>query len=305
MDKRTWRIVEFTVEPVHEDMASWLMLQLGANGCELESAPATDGAPSDTRLQATFDEDKLAGGDLTRVVAALEEYGLSGSIPSLRVSRLEEEDWLAEWKKGFAPFTVGETLMVCPEWERETLSPSLSSGRSVIYIEPGLAFGTGFHPTTRFCLLMVERLVSSCPRIVDVGTGSGILAIGAALLSSTAEIVAVENDPLACRVASENFASNGVSCRITLLEGSTDVLLAHPSAAQPFDLILSNLTYEDNAALLPDYMRISKPGTYFAFAGLLIEKRDKMLATLAEHNLELIEEEPGKMWLGVLARRRA
>lgn len=303
MNKRTWRIVEFVVEPIHEDMASWLMLQLGANGCELESVPPSGASPSATRLQATFEEEKLVGADLTPVVAALEEYGLSGSIPSLRVSRLEEEDWLAEWKKGFAPFAVGDKLMVCPEWERETLSPSLSAGRSVIYIEPGLAFGTGFHPTTRFCLLMVERLVAACSRIVDVGTGSGILAIGAALLSTDSVIVAVENDPLACRVAGENFESNGVTSRITLLEGSTDVLLSHSASSQPFDLILSNLTYEDNAALLPDYMRISKPGTYFAFAGLLIEKRDKMLATLAEHGLELVEEEPGKMWLGVLARR--
>lgn len=273
------------------------MMQLGANGCELDANPSGGGV----RLRATFDEDKLNGGDTTRIAAAMEEYGLSASIPSLRVSSLEEEDWLKEWKKGFTPFPVGERLLVCPEWEKSTLPDSLKSGRSVIYIEPGLAFGTGFHPTTRFCLAMVDRLIGSSSRVLDVGTGSGILAIGAALLSPSATIVAVETDPLACRVARENFASNGVEARIELLEGSTDVLLT--SSPQPFDLILSNLTYEDNAALLPDYMTLSRSGTYFAFAGILREKLERMRETLAAHSLAIIEEEVGDMWAGVLARR--
>jgi ribosomal protein L11 methyltransferase len=294
--KRTWRVVEFLLDPANDDMASWLLMQLGANGCELDSDPS-----GSTRLRATFDEDKLVGGDLTRVAAAMEEYGLSTSIPSLRVSSLEEEDWLSEWKKGFTPFPVGERLLVCPEWEKPTLPDATKAGRSVIYIEPGLAFGTGFHPTTRFCLLMVERFISSCPRVLDVGTGSGILAIGAALLEPSATIVAVETDPLACRVARENFESNGVTSRIELLEGSTDALL--PSSPAPFDLILSNLTYEDNAALLPDYMRLSRSGTYFAFAGILREKLERMRTTLASHSLTIIEEELGDMWAGVLARR--
>jgi ribosomal protein L11 methyltransferase len=295
--KRTWRVVEFLLDPSHEDMASWLLMQLGANGCELE--PDSSGS---TRLRATFDEDKLPAGDTTRIAAAMEEYGLSTSIPSLRVSSLEESDWLAEWKKGFAPFPVGERLLVCPEWEKSTLPADVKADRSVIYIEPGMAFGTGFHPTTRFCLLMVERLISSSPRVLDVGTGSGILAIGAALLSSSAVIVAVETDPLACRVARENFESNGVASRVDLLEGSTDALL--PTSPAPFDLILSNLTYEDNAALLPDYMHLSRAGTYFAFAGILREKLDRMRSTLATHSLEIIEEELGDMWAGVLARRQ-
>lgn len=297
-EKRTWRVVEFVIEPPQEDMASWLMMQLGSNGCELDAAEGES-----LRLRATFEEQRLPGGDTTAIAAAMEEYGLSTSLASLRVSELQEEDWLAKWKTGFVPFKVGERLLVCPEWERETLSAELRLGRKVIYIEPGLAFGTGFHPTTRFCLAAVEEHIASSSRVLDVGSGSGILAIGAALLSDSAAIVALETDPLACRVARENFHLNGVTESVVLHEGSTEMLLN--SAVQPFDLVLSNLTYEDNAALLPDYMRLTEPGTKFAFAGILREKLDLMRAALAKHNLKIEEEEVGDMWAGIQARRQA
>jgi ribosomal protein L11 methyltransferase len=297
-DKRTWRIVEFKVDASQEDMASWLMIQLGANGCEVDSEPDSDAL----RLRATFDEDKLPGGDTTKISAAMEEYGLSKNLSSLRVSELVEEDWLAKWKLGFAPFTVGQRLLVCPEWERNNLDPVLKGDRRVIYIEPGLAFGTGFHPTTRFCLATVEQCIPNAKRVVDVGTGSGILAIGAALLKDDVEIVALETDPLACKVALENFEFNGVTGRIQLHEGSTEQLLKS-EPAKPFDLVLSNLTYEDNAALLPDYLKLTAPGTMFGFAGILREKLDRMKAALAQHGLEVVDEEVGDMWAGLLVRR--
>jgi ribosomal protein L11 methylase PrmA len=97
---------------------------------------------------------------------------------------------------------------------------------------------------------------------------------------------------------------NSVTARIALVEGSTDALLANSSlSSTPFHLILSNLTYEDNNALLPDYMKLSRPGTLFAFAGILREKLDKMHAALEQHKLTLLEEEVGEMWAGLLAQR--
>ncbi len=297
-DKKLWRIVEFTLDSANEDMASWLMMQQGANGCEID--PEGEGQ---VRLRATFEEDRLLGGDASALSAVMEEYGLSKSLSSLRVSELQEEDWLAKWKVGFVPFTVGQRLLVCPEWERDSLSPELKAGREVIYIEPGLAFGTGFHPTTQFCLGAVEKCITHARRVLDVGTGSGILAIGAALLSKGIEIVALETDPHPCKVARENFGLNGVADRIVLHEGSTEKLLTGPKAAEPFDFVLSNLTYEDNAALLADYMLLSHPGTNFAFAGILKEKLELMRAALAKHNLVIVEEEVGDMWAGLLARR--
>lgn len=297
-DKRSWHVIEFELDHAHEDMASWLMMQLGANGCEIEPAENDQ-----ITLRATFDEDKLAQGDTTSISAAMEEYGLSKSLATLRISALEEEDWLAKWKTGFMPFPVGERLLVCPEWERENLSPDVRGGREVIYIEPGLAFGTGFHPTTRFCLAAVEKCISDARRVLDVGTGSGILAIGVARLSNDVEIIALETDPLACKVARENFELNGVTERITLFEGSTEKLLEPGQTTRPFAFILSNLTYEDNAALLADYVRLSASGTWFAFAGILREKLDLMHGALEKHEFKIIEEEVGDMWAGILARR--
>lgn len=306
MDKRSWRVVAFAVERAQEDMASWVMMQLGANGCEIqEKSDAIPTAEGHSVLHATFELDKMPDDDTTRISAAMEEYGLSKSIASLRVSELLEEDWLAKWKTGFKPFPVGKRLLVCPEWERDELTDEQKRGREVIYIEPGLAFGTGFHPTTRFCLASVERCIEGAPRVLDVGTGSGILAIAAALLSKDRagiEIVAVETDPLACKVALENFDLNGVSGRIRLIEGSTDSLL-EGADVRPFDLVLSNLTYEDNSALLSDYLKLTQPGSHFAFAGILKEKSEKMRESLKSHGLKVIDEEVGDMWVGLLAIR--
>jgi ribosomal protein L11 methyltransferase len=309
---RAWWLVEFEVDGGHEDMATWLMMHLGALGCEIETKAQQDARPGSHNvnthatasgdmiiIKATFDLDIFPEGNTASLAAALDEYGLSPSISTLRIRDLQEEDWLSKWKVGFEPFPVGERLLVCPAWLRKDLPTEQSQGRSVIVIEPGLAFGTGFHATTRFCLASVEKYVPSANRAIDVGTGSGILAIGAALLNAAAKIVAVENDPLACRVARENFGLNQVAERISLIEGTTDDLPA--DLRMQYDLILSNLTYEDNSALLPDYVKLARAETKFVFAGILKEKLNLMLGALDKHGFEVIEDEVGEMWAGLVA----
>ena len=291
--KRTWRVVEIRVEREQAELASWLFMHMGANGVEEQ---ASDGGA--TTFHATFEESALPDGDLTAVYAALDEYGLAKSLGSLKVSQIMEEDWLAKWKEGFEPFPVGEKLVVCPAWLADSLSAEQISGRKVILIEPGLAFGTGFHATTRFCLLALERYVYDAQLIFDIGTGSGILAVGAALLNPSVRIIAVETDPLACRVARENFELNNVADRIELLEGSTELL--KPRFNRDADLILSNLTYEDNSALLADYVALAKTKAHAVFAGIISGKFDLMRKALAEHGITIADEEIGEMWLGIV-----
>lgn len=294
--KRNWLVVDFEVAKASEEMASWLMMQLGANGCEVHGIEGTE---ERVRLHATFEEDKLGEGDVQRLNASLDEYGLASSIASLRLSKLEESDWLAKWKEGFEPFPIGEHFIICPPWLEETLTLEQTASRMVILIEPGLAFGTGFHATTQFCLKSLEAEAPKRHKVVDVGTGSGILAIGFAFLNKTAEIYAVETDPLACKVARENFELNGVADRIKLIEGSTETLSA-PEFAGSFDLILSNLTYEDIRALLPDYVKLAKPGANILMAGILKEKLPLLEKDLAGTNLKVTTQELNDMWAGLV-----
>jgi ribosomal protein L11 methyltransferase len=300
--KRSWRIVEFEIDPADEDMAGWLMMQLGANGCEVETEPG-DGADR-LRLKATFEPAALANGDLSRISAALDEYGLNASIPSLRTKELLEEDWLTKWKEGFEPFSVGDRLLICPPWHANHLTEDQRFGRKVVLIEPGLAFGTGFHETTRFCLLALQDYADKAVNVIDIGSGSGILSISVALLNDHAKIVCLEPEPLANINARENFALNHVSHRMQLLEGSTDLLLATAlGATATFDLILANLTYEDHVALISDYVKLALPGAHILLAGILKEKADLLSSLLEQHRLQQLLRSDGQKWTGFVARR--
>lgn len=262
--------------------------KLGANGCEL--LPASDGK---TIIQASFESNVFSQNNLSAVNAALDEYGLGESVGTLKVKTVEEEDWLAEWKRGFQPLPIGDKFLICPPWLEADLSAE-QKARYVILIEPGLAFGTGFHATTQFCLQALEQLTNQ-KRIVDVGTGSGILAIGAAMLLPDATITAVEIDPEACKVARENLRLNKVDDRIVLIEGEPDKV-----REQKFDVILSNLTCEDNVALLPEYMTILEPGGQIIMSGILEEKAPRLRAAVQQHHLNIVRDESDRGWTGLV-----
>ncbi len=123
-EKRFWAEIQFKVAEEHEDMACWLMIQQGSSGCEVEHL--SDGK---VQLKVSFPNESLTDEQLQALNAALEEYGLSSSLPSLQVRAVQEEDWLAKWKEGFEPFLVGEKFCICPIWLREKLAPELKNGR--------------------------------------------------------------------------------------------------------------------------------------------------------------------------------
>jgi ribosomal protein L11 methyltransferase len=291
--KRTWWVVEFDVGPEQEDMVSWLMIHLGANGCQLASR--NDGLLT---LQASFEPGVIAADRLEPIYAALDEYGLAPVGSSLRINQIQEEDWLSEWKKGLQPLKLGERFIVSPPWFENQISSDDLSGRHIIWIEPGMAFGTGFHYTTQFCLKAIEKHLQE-GRLLDVGTGSGILAIAAAQLFPGSRICALETDPLACRVARENIALNRVENQITLLEGSTEEV-----RGQKFDAILANLTCEDNLALLSDYAGLLSRGGLAVMTGILLEKLPVIESGLDKHGFRVVEKEAYEIWAGIVVERQ-
>ena len=295
--RKHWHVVELEVDGRQEELAGWLFMQLGANGCEV-----TAGGGTSVRVRATFEPAALPGADTTRIAAALDEYGLNNAVPSLRVSELHEEDWLAKWKQGFEPFAMGERLLICPLWDKDNLSPAQRAGRQVVLIEPGLAFGTGFHETTQFCLLALQDYIDSAACVLDIGSGSGILSIACALLNGKARIIALENDPVACKNAAENLEANDVLARIEMIEGTTESLLKERDRVSA-DLVLANLTYEDHAALISDYIALTQPGGHLIFAGILKEKAALMRELLTGRHLEIVCEQPGDKWVGFAVRR--
>jgi ribosomal protein L11 methyltransferase len=296
-DRLTWLEARFTVKPEHEDLACWLVVHCGARGSHVEAEE------SGLAIKASFDlpqTEDTASAESSKIFATLmeplrksfEEYGLSYALPSLKWTEVAEEDWLATWKQGLEPFAVGDKFLICPPWSLDQLDKNLQD-RILLIIEPGMAFGTGLHETTKYCLNALAKFGRS-GRILDIGTGSGILAIAAKKLFPDAIICGVDTDPLAVRTANENLELNSVSGQIELKLGSTEVL-----AEGECDLVLSNLTMEDNAALLPEYRRLLKNKGLVIASGILKEKLPALLEAAKLNGFAIVDQFIDGNWAGV------
>lgn len=233
---KLWYAVEMNLEPQAREAVEYALMEAGALGTE-----SSDISDLTSRVTAYFDGPPDREVIRLELLAALQIYSLpSSSVREMNLREVEDQDWLEEWKKGWQPVAVGENLIIAPPWSE--LSPSES--KIVILIEPGMAFGTGTHETTRMCLKAMENHFRG-RSFLDVGTGTGILAIAAAKLDSSAIIRACDTDPLAIRIARENAILNSVDGRITFRVGSLED--EDPSA----DLVCANLTADVIISLLP------------------------------------------------------
>ncbi len=291
-DEQGWSQLELTVPSRHEDMASWVLVQGGALGCEV--LPHSE---EQVVIRASFDKHVLDQEKLQNLAALLEEYGLSDTLRSLKVSDIPKEDWLAKWKEGFEPFRVGTKFVVCPLWRKDDLSPEISEGRNVIFIEPGMAFGTGLHTTTQFCLRALEAYKPE-GNVLDVGTGSGILAIACKMVNPDANVIGVDTDPLSIEAAETDLKVNNLEGKVDLRLGSTETV-----ADMQFDMILSNLTCEDIIALLPDYVRMLKPGAKVIGAGILKEKLEMLKGAISRYPVNIEHAETLGNWVGIVLQR--
>jgi ribosomal protein L11 methyltransferase len=202
---------------------------------------------------------------------------------------VEEADWANAWKAYFKPFRVGRRLLVTPPWE----SPSLEPGDIPLVIDPGMAFGTGTHPTTQLCLIALEDLMQPGFSVADIGTGSGILAIAAAKLGAS-QVFANDNDPLAVKIARENAAQNHVSIIVTddLPEGAHQIVVANILA----DVIIG-LASELIALLEPDGILIA--------SGIIDTRENDVQSALSACGLHFQETRRLGEWVALIFRRAA
>jgi ribosomal protein L11 methyltransferase len=206
------------------------------------------------------------------LLAALQIYGLpSSTVRDMQVREVENRDWLEEWKKNWQPVEVFRFLIAPPWSEIEYIHD-----RIVIRIEPGMAFGTGTHETTRLCLSAIEKYFGG-GSFLDVGTGTGILAIAAAKLFSSARIEACDTDAEAIEIARENAAANNVLERIEFRVGSVD------QSTASFDLVCANLTADLILALLPELLNVTCGR--LILSGILNEQSEAIATRLREHGI--------------------
>jgi ribosomal protein L11 methyltransferase len=212
----------------------------------------------------------------------------------------EDEDWAQTWKQGLQPRRVGHHFVVAPSWTH----PELSSGERLIIIDPEMAFGTGEHATTRGALRFIEQCTQAGHRVLDVGTGSGILAIGAAMCGAS-EVLAVEYDEDAVLNATDNIKRNQVEPVVTLATALVDeaFLRAHGDAA--FDTIAANVLSSVLHPLLPAFYRSLKPNGHLILGGILEAEAEAMIDGARTAGFTLVAEDLEEEWWGGLLRRPA
>jgi ribosomal protein L11 methyltransferase len=273
----TWWAIHVVPDATRRDVvAQWLVNATGAAIAEREDGSLAGAAAS--RDEAT----RIAG-------ALQQEFGLQASL-----AELPDADWSVRWREGIEPRQVGRLLIV-PTWRRDA-APEI---RTRVVIDPENAFGSGEHGSTRGALALLDRHLQPGMRVLDLGSGSGILSIAAVVLGARSSI-GIECDGEAVTVAERNAESNGVSGSVSFLTGDAAMLAP---VAGPADLILSNILRTVNVTLLPAIRQSLAPGGIAIFAGMEEQESELFRGPLREAGFSILDDWRDAGWWSVAAHQ--
>lgn len=221
--------------------------------------------------------------------------GLDLGKGTVTLTEVHEDEWASAWKKYYKPVTISERITITPVWEE--YQPKRED-EVVIEMDPGMAFGTGTHPTTVLCIRALEKYVKPGDRVYDVGTGTGILSIAAAKLGA-AEILALDLDEVAVRSAQSNVKINKVSGQITVKQNN---LLDNIEG--PADLVVANILAEVIIRFTDDIARVLKPGGLLIASGIITAREHDVKQALAGSNLDVVETTYMDDWVAIVAKNR-
>ena len=213
------------------------------------------------------------------------------------ISTVRSEDWSNSWKANFKSLRVGRRLLIVPSWEEANPCPD----DIVLHLDPGMAFGTGGHETTRLCLELLERIMDETPTLIspsvlDLGAGSGVLSMAAVQLGA-GRVLALDIDPQALEVARENLATNGLSDQVELSATPLESLTAS------FDVILANILAEELVRLAPYLTEHLASGGRLVLSGILAEKESLVRNGFAPYPLNYLETRHEGEWVALLYRK--
>ena len=274
----TWLALELEVAATHAEAMADALLELGALSVSAEDAEAGSARESplyaEPALEATFGwrRNRLTAlvapqTDAARLIAAAAHAAGLHAPPSVKVARVADEDWVRRTQSQFGPLRAGRRLWILPSW----CEPPRDEQAVVIRLDPGLAFGTGSHASTRLALAWLEQALHGGERVLDYGCGSGILALAAAKLGATS-VTAVDLDPQALAASAANARTNRVALQV-----------AAPGAlaAGDFDVIVANILARPIIALAPEFAARARAGARLALSGILDSQAREVAAAFA------------------------
>lgn len=254
--------------------------------------------PSDrVLLKAYFpvsDQLKKTATRLSQQLEQLKNFGFDTGAAHVTVGEIDAEDWETAWKKYYKPVRISKRLVVKPSWE-----PLFDAGDSlVIELDPGMAFGTGTHPSTILALRALEETIDGGERVIDVGCGSGILSIAAVKLGAQ-DVLALDIDEVAVKATAENAMLNGVSSQVNVQQN--DCLNGITLSA---DIVVANILAEVIVTFVPDAARLISSGGTFIASGIIKEKETLVKQTLTEAPFFIVDTLYQDDWVAILAKRR-
>ena len=225
---------------------------------------------------------------LALIAARMEAAGIPYTVETEGV---EQEDWQNGWRKYYHPMDIGKRLAIVPSWQE------YDTDRVKLILDPGLAFGTGGHETTSLCLEALDERVRGGERVLDIGTGSGILAI-AALKLGAGSAEGVDIDPVAVRTAGENAALNGVADKLTVLVGDLS-----DKASGRYDIITANIVANAIISLAPAVPGLMAENATFIASGIIDSRKDEVIAGLEKAGLAIVEVKEKRGWECIICKK--
>ena len=301
-----WIEVSLRVDGESAEALAELLSRYGHQGVSIEQA----GIPPDTwdesevppphelLLRAYIPDEEKLEQTKAELEAALGHMRLMYPMPQPTYQALDAEDWAEAWKAHYQPMRIGRRLLIRPRWIDVAIAP----GEIEIALDPGMAFGTGTHPTTLLCLEALERLLEPAQDVIDLGSGSGILAIAAAKLGA-GKVLALDIDPIAVAATADNARTNGVGGKISAECGSLASVLG---GARRFDLAMVNILARVILQLAEQRLgEIIRPGGVAIFSGIIDTQADEVEAALRRAGLQPYARHQQGDWMLIEAKRPA
>ena len=295
---KDWYKLTFLIESDSEEMIIWKLNELGIFSFSFEYLIKNENKKEVNIWLPVDDWGESSRCDFEKIISKL----LNINAPKNQFfdwSIIKEEDWLTSWKKYWTPELVGNHLLILPCWMN--LNEKFKD-KKIIKIDPGAAFGTGSHPSTYLCLEKMENIFFSDKKILDIGSGSGILSVAARLLGAK-EVYAVDNDYLAINSTKSNFQLNfGDLNNLNTYLGSFNEVILKNQLTQ-FDFVLCNILAEVIKGMIPNIYKCLKNNGKVIFSGILNSQKDEIIKILIQNDLKLLDVSTRKDWACISAQK--
>jgi len=300
METKDWYKLTFLIESDSEEIIIWKLNELGIFSFSFEYLMKNENKKEVNIWLPIDDWDENSRFCFEKKIIKL----LNINAPKNQFfdwSIIKEEDWLTSWKKYWAPELVGNHFLILPCWIN--LKEEFKD-KQIIKIDPGAAFGTGSHPSTYLCLEKMENILFSDKKVLDIGSGSGILSVAAKLMGAR-EVCAVDNDYLAINSTKSNFQLNfgNLENLNTYLGLFNDVILKNQ--LKQFDFVLCNILAEVIKEMIPNIYNCLRNNGEVIFSGILNSQKDEIIKILNQNNLKLLEVSIRKDWACISAQKVA